>query len=271
MPYFATDDGVDLYFEERGTGPPVVLVHGFAANRRFFREQVNELARSRRVVSVDLRGHGDSTPTERGLRLPQYADDLRQLVGYLGLEAFDVLAWAMGGKVVLDYVDQFGDEDLRRLCLVEVTPKTISEGDWQGRADEYDHAENLDNLQSMVYDWEGYVERFYVPYVFAPGFADDHPDVFEWAADQVKDTVPHVAIHTWISSSARDYRPVLPEVSVPCLLARGGESQLYDPAVADYLTDRLPDARAVEFPGAGHALQLESPGPFNEELADFFG
>lgn len=270
MPYFATHDGVDIYYEQRGSGSPLLLVHGYAANRRFFAEQLESLTEAHRIISFDLRGHGDSEPTEHGLRLPQYADDLRQLVRHLELESFDVLAWAMGGKVVLDYIDQFSDEDIRKLCLIETTPKTISGEEWEGRTESYDYEDNLKNLQSMVRDWEGYVERFYVPYLFSPDFEEKNPDRFEWVTDQAKQNVPHVMINTWISSSAQDYRLVLPEISVPCLLARGEKSQLYEPAIADYMAEKITHARVVVFQNAGHALQLEVPEEFNERLLNFF-
>lgn len=271
MPYFATEDGVDLYYEQHGSGEPLVLVHGFGANRQFFREQVTALADSFRVITYDLRGHGSSESTERGLRLPQYADDLRQLVIYLELGSINVLAWAMGGKILFDYIDQFGDDELDRLGLIETTPKTISDETWDGRTERYDHADNLQNLQSMVYDWEGYVEQFYMPYVFAPGFEEERQSEYEWALEEVKQNTPHVMINTWISSSAQDYRPVLPEVSVPCLLAQGGTSQLYDPAITEYMTKEMLETQVAEFPEAGHTLQLEAPEAFNETVESFFG
>jgi len=59
MPYYVTDDHVRLYYEVRGKGRPVVLVHGLTANRRHFRKQTPELAGECQVITMDLRGHGD--------------------------------------------------------------------------------------------------------------------------------------------------------------------------------------------------------------------
>lgn len=79
--------GVRLAYDDRGSGRPVLLVHGVSMSRRFFERNLDPLAERFRVVSVDLRGHGESPAHEGGHTVAQYARDLHALIGLLGLEA----------------------------------------------------------------------------------------------------------------------------------------------------------------------------------------
>jgi len=95
-------EGVKLAYEDRGAGEPAfVFVHGWTCDRTFFAPQAAHFARRHRVVSVDLRGHGDSDKPEGPYPIAAYADDLAHIIDHLGLGGVVAVGHSMGGTAVL--------------------------------------------------------------------------------------------------------------------------------------------------------------------------
>jgi pimeloyl-ACP methyl ester carboxylesterase len=90
-----------------------------------------------------------------------------------------------------------------------------------------------------------------------------------WLYAEARRNTPHVIVALWISLTLQDYRPVLKEITAPCLLTYGLESNYYPPENYAYLQETLPRARTVPFAGCGHALHIQDPEPFNRELLAF--
>lgn len=266
MPYITTDDRVDIYYEDRGTGEPVVFVHGWAVDHRVFDRQVDALTPAHRVVTYDARGHGASGDTET-FTLGRFAEDLRTLVQYLALEDPTIVAWSMGSLVAFEYVDRYGPDALDRLCLVEATPKILKTDGWGfGPHGEFGHADGLDTLRSIYYDWEGFVERFFAPQQFPEGYDAPRADRL---TEVVTSTSPHTVVGSWLAYSRGDYREFLPEVAVPSLVVYGGESQVQTPETSEFVAAELPDATLESFEEAGHALFVQQPDRYNDRLRAF--
>lgn len=90
--YFNTADSAHLYYEVRGTGRPLVLIHGWQCSHVFWQRNVDELARDFTVVTLDLRGHGNSSKGLHGITIKQFACDVYDLINYLDLKT--PLLWA---------------------------------------------------------------------------------------------------------------------------------------------------------------------------------
>lgn len=96
-------DGVRLAFSDTGSGaPPVVLIHGWTCDHTYFAPQREHLAKHHRVVSVDLRGHGESDKPKQAYTISGFADDVAWLCGELGLERPAVIGHSMGGMAALE-------------------------------------------------------------------------------------------------------------------------------------------------------------------------
>jgi pimeloyl-ACP methyl ester carboxylesterase len=113
----ATINGVDYYYEVRGDGEPLLLLHGGLLSTDSFGPAMPTLARDRRVIAVDLQGHGRSTLGGRPLRCEPMADDIRTLLQQLGHDQVDVLGYSFGGGVALRLAVQHPGM-VRRLVLV---------------------------------------------------------------------------------------------------------------------------------------------------------
>jgi pimeloyl-ACP methyl ester carboxylesterase len=116
---YANVNGLSLYYEEHGSGEPLVLLHGGIGAGEMFGAILPALAAERRVITVDLQGHGGTADVDRPLLPETMADDIAALVGHLGLERADVMGYSLGGMVALRTAIQH-PQVVRRLVLVSV-------------------------------------------------------------------------------------------------------------------------------------------------------
>lgn len=82
---FETKDGALIYYEDQGQGKPLVMIHGWSCSSKVFKNNVPELAKDFRVITIDLRGHGKSSKILHGHTIPQYAQDVRAVIEHLKL------------------------------------------------------------------------------------------------------------------------------------------------------------------------------------------
>ena len=120
MSYIETN-GLSLYYEEHGAGEPLVLLHGGLASTETFAAVAPAFAADRRVVLVDLQGHGRTADVDRPFSVESMADDVAGLIEHLGGSA-DVLGYSLGGEVALRLAIQH-PEKIRNLVLVSITFK----------------------------------------------------------------------------------------------------------------------------------------------------
>ena len=116
---YAEINGLALYHEEHGAGEPLVLLHGGIGASEVWAASVPALAAGRRVITVDLQGHGHTADIDRPLRPEHLAGDVAALIEHLGLERADVMGYSLGGGVALRTAIQH-PERVRRLVLVSI-------------------------------------------------------------------------------------------------------------------------------------------------------
>ena len=110
-------NGVDYYYEVRGEGEPLLLLHGGLGSIEMFGPVMPKLAHARQVIAVDLQGHGRTLLGDRPFRLESMGDDMAVLVEKLGFKQVDVLGYSIGGGVAFRMAAQHPDR-VRRLVLV---------------------------------------------------------------------------------------------------------------------------------------------------------
>src|SRR5438477_807525 len=101
---YASVNGLNMYYEVRGTGKPLILVHGALGVTGMFARLMPHLAETRQVIAVELQGHGHTADIDRPLSFEQMADDVAALIQHLGLERADLLGYSQGGGVALQTV-----------------------------------------------------------------------------------------------------------------------------------------------------------------------
>jgi pimeloyl-ACP methyl ester carboxylesterase len=116
---YADVNGLSLYYEEHGSGEPLMLLHGGLGAAELWAPVLPALAAGRRVIAVDLQGHGHTADVDRPFRPETMAGDVAALIDHLGLERADVMGYSLGGYVALRTAIQHPDR-VRRLVLVSI-------------------------------------------------------------------------------------------------------------------------------------------------------
>lgn len=267
MAYIETPDGVPLYYEDHGNGKTILLIHAWTMNAEYWwQKNIPELAKSYRVIALDLRGHGLSGKTDDGHTLAQYARDVRHLLAALDLAEVTLIGWSMGASVVLDYLTQFGTDGIRSVAFVEQSPRYLSAPDWEyPLAGDYSPVDLATFNQNMRFDRPGTAKRF-IRSMFSE--APSAETIDEMYAETAK-TPTSVAVASMTDMTYADLRAALGEVTVPTLLLYGAQSKLFPEELGGWLQEQISDSKLVMFEGSGHCPFWEEPEKFNREVANF--
>lgn len=268
MPFVPATDGVLLHYRCVGTGRPIVLIHGWTMNGRFFDRNVEHLARTNQVVTIDMRGHGRSGRDLVHLTMEQLGQDVETVLEHLQLRDVVLGGWSMGMAVVYNYLDLFGTSRLAAVIDIDMTPYLFADAGWEhGVFGNLDAAASLAVQRQMVKDRIGLCETL-IPAMFAAG-AEVDPDTLQWWKDESTSVPDLTALALWVSFSSQDWRPLLPKIDVPVLLAHGAHSQIYPTKVWEALAAAIPTTKTVIFENSGHSPFWEEPDRFNAEVAAF--
>ena len=266
--YLETTDGAKIYYEDRGEGQPILLVHGWMCSSKFWQKNVPELAKEFRIATVDLRGHGNSSKTLTGHTIRQYARDLRELIEHLGLQSAALVGWSMGGEVVLSYYEQYGrDARLKALALVDSAPFPFSPAAWNNHAlRDYNYAA----LNATLADCAADLRKFAIAFTTRmfkqkPSDAD-----LEWVLAEMMKTPTSIAETVYSDFVMSDYAKSLPAIEVPVIVF-GANSGVFSDGIGmgKAIAAQVPHGTFVPFYDAGHMLFYEQPQKFNAELMNF--
>jgi non-heme chloroperoxidase len=266
--YLETKDGAKIYYEDHGEGRPILLVHGWTCSSRFWRKNVAELANEFRVVTIDLRGHGNSSKTLTGHTIAQYARDVRQVMEHLSLRDAVLLGWSLGGPVVLSYYEQYGgDCRLKALGLVDATPFPFSPADWNSHAlRNY----NYDGMHAMFAVYAADPRKFacsFTARMFKQKPSDQEAD---WVVAELMKTPIWIAEAIYSDYAMSDLARTLPSVKIPVMVF-AANSDIFSNGIAmgEAIAGQAPHGTFIPFEDAGHMLFYEQPGKFNAALAAF--
>ena len=267
MAYAWLKDGTPLFYTEQGSGRPLVLVHGLMfTTRRFWRDNIPELARGARVIALDLRGQGESGKPNFGYTIDKLADDLREFLAIKGLQDAVVLGVALGGLVLLNYLQRFGPERIKAISIVDMTPRLPSAPGWAHPTFGEFPLEAAQGYGAQVRkDRSGMRGFIQVGFAESPSdalldelFAESYLTPTDVIADMVDDMV------------RQDFRAFLPTIKLPTLLLYGGAKNKTLPTrVGKWMAEQIPGSTLVEFDDSGHMLFLEEPAKFNRAVLDF--
>jgi pimeloyl-ACP methyl ester carboxylesterase len=270
---FRTSDGVGLHYVERGTGSPLLLVHGWSQTAEQFSHQLNALAETYRVIAYDHRGHGLSDQPEYGYRVHRLAADLREFLLGRDLQDITVLGHSMGCSVIWAYLDLFGPNRLSRLILVDEPPCLTLNEQW-GEAEKAasgalftpDGAMALCN--SLLHDDDGAVRDGLMTAMLSPQCP---PDIRKWMmACNRKMNQRHCA-ELMRNHANLDWRDVISRIRLPTL-AIGARASLAPATCMPWVASQIPGARLEMFgadEGGSHFMFAENPHKFNRLVLEF--
>ncbi len=251
-------NGTRLYFEVAGSGPAVVLLHGFSLDTRMWEDQFDVYSREFRVVRYDQRGFGKSdVPTDEAY---SGVEDLRSLLDYLAIETSHVIGLSLGGGLAIDFA-------LTQPAMVDsliVAGSNFSGYRWvhDGHilADVYaaGASEGIDAARARWLAW-----AIFEPGLRNPGVGPrlrqmvDEYSGWDWVNDDPEESAePHAGER-------------LEEISARTLVIVGELDRPDFHEIANTLTDRIPDATKVLIPDVGHMSNMEAPEHFNRTVLEF--
>lgn len=266
MEHMVTSDNIKIYYNIKGEGIPIIFIHGFSENHTCFRIQERVLSKQYKIITYDLRGHGQSSSGDKGLNLERFALDLKELIDYLQLDQVNLVGWSMGGSIIFEYIRNFGLEKLSKICIVDKGPKMINDNNWNLGLyhGEYTREDTEKDLNLMKDNWMDFGESFIK--TMAPYFNEDQMEI---AREKLKLNDPGVMYSMWESMIEKDYRDILNKISIPTLILFGENSTLYSIEAGEYLRDNIRDSKLIVFEDCTHLLVLENPLKFNRVLSEF--
>jgi non-heme chloroperoxidase len=263
VPDIRLPDGAVLHYEDRGSGRPLVLLHGVCMSSDFFREQLEPLSDRHRIVAIDFRGHGLSLACDHGHTVAQYARDVHHVLEQLGLDGAVLVGWSMGSIVTWQYLRQFGVHRIAAQVVISQGPSDLKRTDWPL---------GLLDLEELVELCVAIQEDM------AAAFADFGAAMFAEPLDEeararvlheILRCRPTTATAILLSQTLPDARPVLDDLTLPTLLVWGRDEKLMPLAAGEWMRDHVPGSELVVFERSGHCPMLEEPERFNELLAGF--
>ncbi|GAA1723886.1 alpha/beta hydrolase [Isoptericola hypogeus] len=255
MPHAPAEDGTPIAFQDRGDGPPLVLLAGQANSHRWWDPVRAGLGAGRRTITLDWRGTGASGPTDSTMTTRRLAGDVAAVLDHLGVDRADVYGTSMGGRVA-QWVAIDHPHRLRRLVLGCTTP-----------GGEHAVERSRDVRLALAQPDRRAARRTLLELMYTPAWLAAHPGATPVEGDAAMSAQ---ARRDHLRASDRhDSWDRLPEVGAPTLLLHGADD-VFAPAVnARLLADRIPGARVELLPGLRHAYFHEGEAAATPLVGDF--
>lgn len=271
----ATSDGVQLHYLEAGSGPTLVLVHGWSQSAEQFKHQIDGLSDRYHIVAIDQRGHGESDKPDHGYKIQRLAKDLHDVLVALDLRDVTLLGHSMGCSVIWCYWDLFGSDRVARLALIDEPPLLTSNASWS--QDQLDAAGSIFTPASVTETCNALAgpEGEAVTRGFIGGMLTSAcpEDAKEWIIQRNFRMARKHAAELLYNHCHQDWRDVIPRIAVPTLVVGGRVSLVPWKSVA-WTAEQIPGARLEIFEeeeGGQHFMFVENPEKFNRVLAEFIG
>lgn len=251
----------EVAYDDVGSGPAVVLIHGFPLNRRMWQPQLTALAGAGyRAVAPDLRGFGESAPGEEPWTMARFADDVVALLDRLGILRATVVGMSMGGYVLLSLLERHPS----RIAAAGFFFTRAGAEDEAGKSRRTRLAEEVEEGRPQV------VTGAFAELLFAPQTVQQRPELVADVVAMMESTsLQGLAGGMRAIRDRKDYLPLLGRLTRPALVL-GAEYDHAIPAAAGRdLAAGLPDATFHLIAQAGHMANLEQPEAVNQQLLAF--
>lgn len=273
MTHFLADDGEKIHVKISGDGSPLVLLHGWTSSHQEWFPFLGELQSKHRVYRWDARGHGGHKPnTTNSPTAGRMARDLHNLFEHYKLSEATVVGHSMGALTLWQYIRDFGSHHLSKLCIIDQSPKLLTDESWPHGI--YGNFGTEAATQLMTWLQEDFAEG--VLKLTAYGLNARAREKYEAGAkgweksrQALKELAAQPLIECWSSLTEADYRDVLNKITIPTMLVYGGESNFYRTETAHHVASQIPGAILRIYEGTDHSPHQWQRERFARELLDF--
>jgi len=261
---------IDLYYEDHGTGKPVILLHGWPLSGAFWEKQVAALlAGGHRVITYDRRGFGQSSKPAVGYDYNTLVEDLHKIVLQLDLRDLTLVGYSMGGGEVAHYLGTYGSERVRKAVFMSAIPPFLLKTSDNPTGLEESAFEGIKN--AITTDRLGFLSNFLANFynvdVLGGNRVSDQVVQHSWnvaAAASAKGTLDCVS--AWYT----DFRKDLSGINIPTLIIHGDNDRIVPINITGALTHELvKGSKFVVIKDAPHGLNWTHAEEVNKALLDF--
>jgi pimeloyl-ACP methyl ester carboxylesterase len=248
---FLTVNDIRFATIDEGSGPVVVLVHGFPLDHTIWDGQIGPLSQRCRVIAPDLRGFGDTEATPGKVSIEQHADDLAAMLDALGVVEPVVLAGlSMGGYIAFRFYQKYRRR-LRGMILCDTRAGADTPQAATGR---------LESARRVEQEGPRVLADMMLPRMLAPATYNSQPEVVE-RIQQIILAGNAVGLAAAARGLAErpDFSAMLPEIDCPTLLVVGKHDAISTAAEMGVMARSIRGAKLVAIDGAGHMSPLEQP------------
>jgi non-heme chloroperoxidase len=263
---------IEIYYEDHGSGRPVVLIHGYPLNGRSWeRQQPELLAAGYRAINYDRRGFGLSSQPATGYDYDTFAADLNALLDHLALDEVDLVGFSMGTGEVTRYLGTYGSGRVRKAALLGAIPPFLLKTD--------DNPEGVDRSVFEGIQAAIVADR----YAYFKDFLDNFYNVDKLGGSRISDQAwqasfnvavgaspyaTYACVETWLT----DFRADLAKIDIPVLVVHGTEDRILPfEATAKRLPALVPGLKLVSVEGGPHNIGWTHPEEVNKALLGFLG
>jgi non-heme chloroperoxidase len=276
MPYVTVgkenSGDIQLYYEDHGSGAPVVLIHGYPLSGASWEKQLPPLlAAGHRVITYDRRGFGRSSQPASGYNYDTFAEDLYKLLSHLNLRDFALVGFSMGGGEVARYIGKYGSKGVTHAVFVASIPPFLLKT-----------ADNPEGVDSAVFQgiqkavamdryafFTEFFKNFFNTDVFLGKRISQQAVQASWnVAAGASPTASLACVPTWYE----DFRENLGRIDVPTLVIHGDADRIVPIGASGQKTAGLvKGARLVTIKDGPHAVNWTHADEVNTELVNFLG
>jgi 3-oxoadipate enol-lactonase len=234
------------------------MIHALGADRQMWEPQLPELARTRRVLLVDLPGHGTSTASGGPFTVSQLGEDILDVADSAGADEFDLCGISLGGLISL-WMAAHAPERVNTLVASNTAARIGSEEIWQARIDAVSKG-GIEAISGAA------LERF-----FTAGFATARPDVHERTKATLLGTDPDAYMACCAALRDADLRELVEAIHCPTLVIGGDDDISTPPDQAEWLHEHIEGSRLAVLEGAPHFANVELPDKWIGVVTGFLG
>ena len=251
---------ISIAYTDEGQGTPLVFLHAFPLSHVMWHPQKQALEGSYRVITLDLRGHGESDALLWNFTLDDYAKDVISLLNQLNIGQAVFIGLSMGGYILLSLYRNFPDR-MAAMVLADTRAQADSQDGKSGRRAmaQLAHKEGVSAIADVM-----------LPKLLAPSTVQQRQDL----VNQVRSMICHTPIEGIITdlmamSTRPDSSDMLHNITCPTLILVGEDDIATPVAESRFMAGRIPGSTLVIIPGAGHLSNFEQPAVFNHTLRNF--
>jgi len=263
---------IRLYYEDHGSGDPVILIHGYPLNGASWEKQIPALLNAgHRVITYDRRGFGKSSQPTAGYNYDTFAEDLRALITHLNLTSFSLVGFSMGGGEVARYIGKYGSQGVNRAVIIGGIPPYLLKT-----------SDNPDGVDKSVFEgiqkgvaadryafFAEFFKNFYnTDVLLGKRISEQAVQASFGVACIASATASLACVPTW----HEDFRNDVAKIDIPTLVIHGDADRIVPINASGAKTARLvKGARFVPVQDGPHNIAWTHAEEVNTELVNFFG